>query len=174
MSTRESLNASQKPRLFIIMGVAGCGKSTIGDDLADQLSAIYKDGDDFHPQSNIDKMSDGIGLTDEDRWPWLKIVAQDMAQLEGQVFMGCSALKRSYRDYITEQAGEPVLFIHLAGSKELILGRMAARVGHFMPTALLDSQFATLEVPRADELAISVDISPDTASIIADIKAQIG
>jgi gluconokinase len=174
MSTIDLLQASNKPRLFIIMGVAGCGKSTIGDGLADQLGAIYKDGDDFHPQSNIDKMSDGISLTDEDRWPWLKIVAQDMAKLEGQVFMGCSALKRCYRDYITEQAGEPVLFIHLAGSKALILGRMAARVGHFMPTALLDSQFATLEVPSADELAISVDISPDTAAIIENIKTRIG
>lgn len=161
------------PRLFVIMGVAGCGKSTVGIALADQLGGIYLEGDEFHPQSNIEKMSNGEPLTDEDRWPWLKIIARKMAKSDGLIFAGCSALKRSYRDFITSQAGEDVTFIHLSGSKELIAGRMKKRAGHFMPTSLLDSQFATLEPLSAQESAIIVDIAHAEQEVLDQIITSI-
>ena len=107
----------QTNRLFIVMGVAGCGKSTIGNALADQLDGTYLEGDRFHPQSNIEKMSAGIALTDQNRWPWLKIIGQEMANAEGVIFAGCSALKLAYRDLIEQEAGEGVTFIHLSGSQ---------------------------------------------------------
>lgn len=156
-------------RLFIVMGVAGCGKSTIGDGVAEKFDGLFLEGDAYHPQSNIDKMSKGEALNDEDRWPWLEIVATQMSENEGLVFTGCSALKKSYREFITQKAGEPVLFIYLDGSKELISKRMAQRTGHFMPTSLLESQFATLEIPTSDELKILIDISGSQEEIIDSI-----
>lgn len=157
---------SSDTRLYVVMGVAGCGKTSVGTGVANKLGGTYIDGDDFHPEANIAKMSQGEALNDEDRWPWLNIVAQELAKRDGMVLVGCSALKRSYRDFIREHAGEPVCFIYLDGSKELIAGRMAARKGHFMPTSLLDSQFAALEVPSADELHQSIDISGSSAEVI--------
>lgn len=145
-------------RLFIIMGVAGCGKSTIGEAVAKHFDGTFLEGDAFHPQSNIDKMSKGEALTDEDRWPWLEIVATEMAVEKGLVFTGCSALKKSYRKFITQKAEESVLFIYLDGSKDLIAKRMSERTGHFMPTSLLNSQFETLEIPTEDEHKIAVSI----------------
>lgn len=153
-------------RLHIVMGVAGCGKSTIGRALADRFDGTYLEGDSFHPSANIEKMSRGEPLTDEDRWPWLDTVAREMRARSGIVFAGCSALKRSYRDRLIEAAGEPILFVHLTGSRELIAERMNARDGHFMPLTLLDSQFKTLEPPAADELAIQVDISGSTQECV--------
>lgn len=146
-------------RLFVVMGVAGCGKSTVGNGVANQLNGTYLEGDEYHPMANIKKMSNGEPLTDEDRWPWLKIIAQKMLKTEGLVFTGCSALKRSYRDFIRAEAGEGVTFIHLSGSKELIADRMKKRAGHFMPTSLLDSQFAALEPLSKEESSIVVDIA---------------
>lgn len=154
---------------YILMGVAGCGKSTVGEALAAKFGWTYLDGDDLHPQSNIDKMAAGDPLTDEDRAPWLALVGQELAKHEGPTIIGCSALKRIYRTWISQAAGTDVCFIHLAGSRALIEERMAARTGHFMPVSLLDSQFATLEVPE-DENAISVDISGDLDAIIAQIE----
>lgn len=156
-------------RLFIVMGVAGCGKSTVGDGVAQKFDGTFLEGDAFHPQSNIDKMSKGEALTDEDRWPWLEIIATVMSANAGLVFTGCSALKKSYREFISKKAGENVLFIYLDGSKELIAKRMSQRTGHFMPTSLLDSQFDTLEIPTDDELKILVDISGSTQDIINTI-----
>lgn len=169
MSMVESQPHYNNPRLFIVMGVAGCGKSSIGDGVAKHFDAIFLEGDAFHPQSNIDKMSNGEPLNDDDRWPWLKIISQEMAAQDGVVFTGCSALKRSYREFITNQAGEPVMFIYLDGSKELIAERMAQRTGHFMPTQLLNSQFDTLEIPSEDENKITVDISHSQTQVIENI-----
>lgn len=158
---------------YILMGVAGCGKTTVGEALAETFGWTYEDGDNLHPQSNIDKMAAGSPLTDEDRAPWLELVGQELAKHDTPIIIGCSALKRIYRDWIREAAGADVCFIHLAGSRQLIEERMAARQGHFMPVSLLDSQFATLEAPQEQieqENAITVDISGDLDAIIAQVK----
>jgi gluconokinase len=154
------------------MGVAGCGKSTVGAALAGRIGAQYVDGDDLHPASNVAKMARGEPLTDDDRWPWLDRVGQALAAVEGPVIIGCSALKRRYRDRIRAEAG-PVTFVHLAGSRAVIERRMAARKGHFMPVSLLDSQFAALEPPMPDETAISVDIDRTTDEIVQAIIGQL-
>ncbi|WP_419913773.1 gluconokinase [Hoeflea sp.] len=173
MSTAESRPVSDATRLYVVMGVAGSGKSSIGIAVAAKLGATYLDGDDFHPPSNIEKMSRGEALTDEDRWPWLKTVAREMTARPGTVFAGCSALRRIYRDTIADVAGEPVTFVFLDGTRDLIAERMKAREGHFMPVSLLDSQFAALERPQPDERAIVVDISTDLTQVVDDICAQI-
>ena len=160
-------------RLLVVMGVAGCGKTTIGGALADARGGQFLDGDAFHTPNNIHKMSHGIPLTDEDRWPWLDRFASEMSELDGTVVGGCSALRRSYRDRIRNALGEPVLFIHLTGSPELIASRMAKRTGHFMPMSLLRSQFETLEAPGAGENAIAVDISGTTEQIVDDISTKL-
>lgn len=162
--------AAQK---IVVMGVSGCGKSSVGAALAEKLGTSYVDGDDLHPATNIAKMSAGQPLNDDDRWPWLALVGESLARSEGTAIIGCSALKRVYRDAIRSKVSEPVLFIHLAGSKELIAGRMGHRSGHFMPGSLLDSQFATLEPPQSDELALTVSIDQPLDGIIATILAAL-
>jgi gluconokinase len=159
---------------MVVMGVTGSGKTTIGEALARTIRATYVDGDQLHPQANIAKMSARIPLDDADRWPWLAKVGETLRQQPAPVIVGCSALKRAYRDFITERAGAPVLFIYLDGSRELISRRMHERTGHFMPTSLLDSQFATLEVPGKDENAIAVAIDAPLDEIVADITAKFG
>lgn len=156
---------------MILMGVAGCGKSSVGEALAARLGVIYRDGDDLHPAENVAKMRAGAALTDADRWPWLDLVAQDLAA-RAPVIIGCSALKRIYRDRIRAGASGPVTFVHLAGSRAVIEARMAARQGHYMPVTLLDSQFATLEPPGPDE-ALRVDIDQPLALIVAAIAGHI-
>ncbi len=141
----------------IIMGVSGCGKSSVGEGLSARLGIPYRDGDDLHPTENVEKMRVGIPLTDEDRWPWLDRVAATLAS-DGPVIVGCSALRRAYRDRLRAGAGGPVHFIHLAGNREVIAARMASRTGHYMPPSLLDSQFAALEAPSPEEaLAVSIE-----------------
>lgn len=147
------------------MGVAGCGKSSVGEALSLRLGVPYRDGDDLHPPENVAKMRAGIPLTDEDRWPWLDRVAQVLTR-EAPMIVGCSALKRRYRDRI-RQAG-PVTFVYLQGSRDLIAGRMAERKGHYMPLSLLDSQFAALEPPGPDE-AITVSIDQPLEAIVRDV-----
>ncbi|MFE1953854.1 MULTISPECIES: gluconokinase [Streptomyces] len=147
------------PHVVVVMGVAGTGKTTIGPLLAERLGVPYAEGDDFHPQANIDKMSAGTPLDDDDRRPWLEAIgrwAHSRAGLGGVV--SSSALKRSYRDLLRSEAPDAV-FLHLTGSRELILDRMSHREGHFMPTSLLDSQFATLQPLQADEAGVDVDVS---------------
>ncbi|MFI9344324.1 gluconokinase [Streptomyces sp. NPDC052773] len=147
------------PHVVVVMGVAGTGKTTIGPLLAARLGVPYAEGDDFHPQANIAKMSAGTPLTDEDRLPWLDSIggwADGRAGLGGVV--SCSALKRSYRDRL-RAAAPGLVFVHLTGDRALIEDRMSHRQGHFMPTALLDSQFATLEPLEADEAGVAVDVS---------------
>ncbi|MEU1039795.1 gluconokinase [Streptomyces sp. NPDC005551] len=153
------MQQTHTPYVVVVMGVSGTGKTTIGPLLADRLGVPYAEGDDFHPPANIARMSAGTPLTDEDRAPWLDAIgawAHDRAGLGGVV--SCSALKRSYRDRLRAAAPE-VVFVHLAGDRELIEDRMSQRQGHFMPTALLDSQFATLQPLGADEAGVAVDVS---------------
>ncbi|MEQ8480389.1 MAG: gluconokinase [Hoeflea sp.] len=157
-------------RMIVIMGVAGSGKTTVGKALAEATGIVFRDGDDLHSQGNIEKMASGIPLTDEDRWPWLERVGTTLAEAAGDVAVGCSALKRSYRDRIRQKANGPVTFVYLQGSKDLISRRMSEREGHFMPTALVDSQFAALEPPGPDENAIAIDISEPGAQLVARLK----
>jgi gluconokinase len=155
----------------VIMGVAGCGKSSVGEALAQRLQIPYRDGDDLHTPEAVEKMRQGIPLTDDDRWPWLDRVARILAT-EAPILIGCSALKRAYRDRIRAGVGGPVTFVHLSGSRDLIAARMAARTGHYMPTSLLDSQFAALEPPGPDE-AITVDIDRPLDAITDAILTQL-
>ena len=155
---------------IVLMGVAGCGKSSVGVALGQALRLPYRDGDDLHPAENIAKMSRGEPLTDTDRWPWLALVGQ---ALRAPGILGCSALKRAYRELINDRAGGGVVFVHLSGSRKVIEGRMRARTGHFMPPALLDSQFATLEVPAPDERAVEVDIDKPLDAVVAEIVLKL-
>lgn len=144
------------PRI-VVMGVSGCGKSSMGEALAHRLGLPFVEGDALHPPENVAKMSKGTPLTDEDRWPWLVRVGQALAEPEGGAVVSCSALKRVYRDTLRREAGDSVIFVHLHGTRALLLSRMQHRPGHFMPASLLDSQLATLETPGAGENAIPVD-----------------
>ncbi len=155
--------------LMVLMGVAGCGKSSVGAALAQTIEATYIDGDDLHPASSVEKMSRGEALTDDDRWPWLAEVGRTLGSATSPTIIGCSALKRRYREAITVAASAPVLFIHLSGTRQVIEARMSARPGHFMPVSLLDSQFATLEPLAKDENALVVDIDRSLAEVVAKI-----
>jgi gluconokinase len=157
---------------IVLMGVAGCGKSAVGAALSVRLGIPYRDGDDLHPPANIAKMARGEALQDVDRWPWLAEVGNALA-MGAPLVIGCSALKRAYRDAIRKRAGGPVTFVHLLGSRALIGARMAARQGHFMPVALLDSQFVALEPPGPDEGALTVDIDAPLAQVVAAIADRI-
>ncbi|MEP3347229.1 MAG: gluconokinase [Litoreibacter sp.] len=156
----------------IIMGVAGSGKSSVGAAIAKKIGASYHDGDDLHPQSNIDKMAAGTALNDEDRAPWLDSVGRALAQSNAPLIIGCSALKRSYRDRVRAVCPQTKC-IHLAGSREVIEARMSARKGHFMPVSLLDSQFATLETLEADEAGFSVNIAQNLDAVVAEMAAHL-
>lgn len=151
-----------KPLVVIVMGVSGCGKSTIAGLVAERLHWDMLEGDELHPKANVDKMSHGIPLDDNDRRPWLEAIAH---WIDGRIQSGhpalvtCSSLKRSYRDILRSQSAKGVVaFAHLSGSRELLMERMKARKGHFMPASLLDSQLATLEPLQPDETGIVVDI----------------
>ncbi|MGW7200977.1 gluconokinase [Streptomyces chryseus] len=147
------------PHVVVVMGVAGTGKTTIGPLLAARLGVPYAEGDDFHPPANITKMSAGTPLDDADRWPWLDAIgawAHGRSGLGGVV--SSSALKRAYRDRL-RAAAPGAVFLHLTGDRELIEGRMRERRGHFMPTALLDSQYAALQPLQGDEAGVSVDVT---------------
>ncbi|MGX1881938.1 gluconokinase [Streptomyces sp. NPDC055287] len=147
------------PHVVVVMGVAGTGKTTVGPLLAARLGVPYAEGDDFHPPANIAKMSAGTPLDDADRWPWLDAIgawAHGRAGLGGVV--SSSALKRVYRDRL-RAAAPGAVFLHLTGDRELIEERMRERKGHFMPTALLDSQYAALQPLQEDEAGVSVDVS---------------
>ncbi|MGB4360180.1 MAG: gluconokinase [Rhodoferax sp.] len=152
----QSLSAMTDPLRVVVMGVSGCGKSTVASAVARQLQLDMTDGDDLHLSESVAKMRSGVALTDTDRWPWLDRIgdylAQATASQKGRI-VACSALKRVYRDRIRARAGK-VVFIFLDGDAELIRQRMALRAGHYMPPELLDSQLRTLEPPAPDEADI--------------------
>ncbi|MBO9577220.1 MAG: gluconokinase [Microbacteriaceae bacterium] len=155
------------------MGVSGCGKSTIGERLAGVIIGAFIDADDLHPAANIAKMASGVPLTDEDRWPWLDRVANALAETNGPVVVACSALRRAYRDRLRAGAGRPLVLVHLDGSRELLAERMGARADHFMPSALLGSQLATLEPLEADEGGIVLDVRLPVAELVARAAAAV-
>lgn len=161
------------PRLKIVMGVCGSGKSTIAKQLAHALGGCYLDADNYHPSDNIDKMSQGRPLTDHDRWPWLQHFAKAMVGQSGVTIGACSALTKAYREFLSNAAGEPILFIHLAGSKALISRRLESRENHFMPLSQLDNQLKILEAPGLEEIAVSIDISCSKAQMIAQILEKL-
>ena len=176
MTSIHPFSSRQPARLIVVMGVAGSGKSTVGTALAERLGKPFLDADDFHPASNVAKMSQGIPLTDEDRWPWLDSLAKalhDEAGRAGMAIGGCSALRRAYRQRLIDTACEPITFVFLKGSRDIIAERMAARSGHFMPTALLDSQFATLEPPGDDENALVCDIGASVSDLTQAVLDQL-
>jgi gluconokinase len=161
--------------VVVMMGVSGSGKTTIAAGVARARGWVLVEGDKFHPPANIAKMHAGIPLTDEDRWPWLRAIAAREDELRAtaqSAVVACSALKRAYRDILIGDRSDAWL-IYLRGSKVLIGERLNARAGHFMPPALLDSQFETLEEPGADEHPIVVDICGLPEEIIADALQQL-
>ena len=157
---------------LVLMGVSGCGKSSVGEALSALIGVPYVDGDGLHPPENVAKMAAGVPLTDDDRGPWLDRVAGALRD-QAPVIVGCSALKRRYRIRIRGGGGGGVVFAHLTGSRDLILSRMAARTGHYMPVSLLDSQFAALEPPVDEADAFAVSIDQNTEDIAAAIAAEI-
>lgn len=164
-------NSARTPCALVIMGVSGSGKTTIADRLAERLGWPCEDGDKYHPKSNVEKMSAGQPLTDEDRWPWLNAIADEIervCQARGHVVVACSALKRAYRDVLL-RGRDDVRIVFLNGTQKLIAGRLALRKDHFMPPGLLDSQFKTLETPGPDENAIDVSIDASVDTIVDDI-----
>jgi gluconokinase len=168
-------NSAKTPCALIIMGVSGSGKTTIADKLADRLGWTCEDGDKYHPKSNVEKMSAGHPLTDEDRWPWLQAIADKIDQIceAGEhAVVACSALKRAYRDILVH-GRDDVRIVYLDGTQELIAGRLAARKGHFMPPGLLDSQFKTLQPPGEDEKPVTVSIDASVEAIVDDIVRKL-
>ena len=160
------------PRL-VVMGVSGCGKSTVGQMLASALKLPYVEGDELHPPRNIALMAAGTPLTDADRDAWLAAVAQAINDAgERGIVISCSALKRLYRDRL-RQAARSLRFIHLHGTPELLASRMTQRQGHYMPASLLQSQLLTLEVPGDDEEALSADIALRPQDIVASLYAKL-
>jgi gluconokinase len=166
---------SAAPCALIVMGVSGSGKSTIADKLAERLSWDFEDGDIFHPASNVAKMSAGQPLTDEDRWPWLQAIADEIDRVckaGGHTVIACSALKRAYRDILVH-GRDDVRIVYLKGAQKLIADRLALRKGHFMPPGLLASQFKTLEPPEASENPVTVSVDASVESIVDAIVRQL-
>jgi gluconokinase len=166
------MTGTAKP-LIVIMGVSGSGKSTVGALLAEELSVSFIDADNLHPLTNLDKMAAGLALDDDDRWPWLDRVGQALADRESTgAVVACSALKRSYRDAIRRHCPS-TRFVLLVGTRDTLAARLAQRENHFMPSALLDSQFTALESLGKDEFGFSVDIGPQADVIAAHIAALV-
>ena len=162
---------------IVVMGVSGAGKSTVGRLIAARLDCPFRDADSFHPKANIEKMSRGEALTDEDRWPWLQAIATWIGEQRAAGTTGvvtCSALKRAYRDIVTDRQRADVRLVYLKGEFDLIAARLKARKDHFMPPALLKSQFDALEEPGADERAITVSIDATPEEIAERVVGAIG
>jgi len=158
--------------LYVIMGVAGSGKSLIGAKLAAALHIDFVEGDDLHPPENVQRMAAGVPLTDDNRRGWLLRIADrlhDAQRARIGLVVSCSALKRIYRDLLRSSGSADVRFVYLAGSRELLAERLAKRRGHFMPASLLESQLATLEEPAPDEDAWVCDIRETPDAIVADL-----
>ena len=160
MAARRWPEMSKKPApLVVVMGVSGCGKSTVGRLIAKQLACKFLEGDNLHPPCNLERMASGIALTDHDRRGWLKAITEQLACAHAArygLIVSCSALKRSYRNQLRTASGE-LAFVHIHGSLDVLEARMQSRTGHFMPPSLLASQLQTLEPPGADEPCITLD-----------------
>ena len=168
--------SSIAPAVVVIMGVSGSGKSTVGAMLASRLHWPFEDGDWFHPPANVEKMHRGIPLTDDDRWPWLRAIADWIDQARGRGRHGviaCSALKRRYRDVLIGDRRD-VRLVYLKGDEALIARRIATRHEHFMPQSLLHSQFEALEEPGSDENPVAVSIAPAPREIVEEIVSSLG
>jgi gluconokinase len=160
--------------ILIVMGVSGCGKTTIGEMLAERIGSSFADADSFHSQANKDKMHQGIPLTDDDRWPWLKAIRAAIVEKQGKgeaAVFACSALKRVYRD-ILRDGDKDVTFVYLKGTEELLRERLKTRKGHFFDPSLLKSQLDTLEPPGADE-AIEADIAMPPEEIVEHVLVTV-
>jgi gluconokinase len=153
---------------FIVMGVSGCGKTTVGELFAKKLNLPFYDADDFHSQANIDKMAHGTPLTDDDRRDWLNTLATKLGEWEraGGAVLACSALKEKYRTTLQSESMEPLHWIFLDGPKELLLERIGGRKGHYMHSNMLDSQLATLERPA---YALRLSITHTPAELVGEI-----
>jgi gluconokinase len=162
--------------LYVVMGVSGCGKTRIGANFAKAMGVPFIEGDDYHSPENVRRMSSGIPLTDEDRAGWLQMLAgliRDAKDAGTGLVLTCSSLKRSYRDVLRAGASpKPLRFIYLRGTREVIGERLRARKGHFMPPALLESQFEALEEPTPDEAAWVVDIGGSAEETVAALVAR--
>jgi gluconokinase len=161
--------------IVIVFGVSGTGKTTIGKLLAEELGWQFYEADDFHPRANIEKMRSGHPLTDEDRWPWLELlreqITRSLAAKENAV-LACSALKRAYRKRL--RVSDDVKFVFLRGDYALVERQLRRRRGHFMNLALLQSQFAGLEEPQPDEDVLTIDLGRTPEELVEEIKAKLG
>jgi len=164
---------STRPPLIVVMGVTGSGKTTVGQALADQLRLEYADADTFHSEANVAKMASGHPLTDEDRAPWLESVGRWLAAHDASgAVVGCSALRRRYRDVLRAAAPRLVL-VHLAGDSGVLTERVAHRPGHFMPASLVTSQLETLEPLEPDEPGLVVDLTTPVSDIVRNVAARL-
>jgi gluconokinase len=164
-----------KPGVVVVMGVSGCGKTTVGRLLAERWGATFLDADDFHPRDNVQRMAAGIALTDADREGWLDAIGARLAQRQAdeRLVLACSALKRTYRDRL-RRAAPRLQLVHLGGTPELLAARLAARRNHYMPPSLLSSQLATLQAPAADEDALTLDIALAHEALVDAIIGRLG
>jgi gluconokinase len=165
-----------RPRHIVVMGISGSGKTTIATRLAEQLGWTFAEADEFHPAANIEKMSAGMPLTDEDRWPWLEAMREWMstrARAGRSTVVTCSALRRVYRDLLVQAEGD-VSFVHLSGDPVLIAERMKTRSGHFMPASLLPTQISTLEPLEDDELGLALENTGTPDEVTARITRELG
>ncbi|MHB1102039.1 MAG: gluconokinase [Devosia sp.] len=172
MSTADSPRPSETARIIVVMGVSSSGKTAVGKALARRLHAPFLDGDGYHPAANKEKMRAGIPLTDADRWPWLETLAlalREAAETKGVAIGACSALKRSYRDFLKSKANLPLLFVHLHGDKAVLAERAVKRRHEYMPASLLDSQLATLEMPAPDENVLTMSILDPVETIAGTV-----
>jgi gluconokinase len=175
MDRETSGQDARRPIIIVVMGVSGSGKTVIGSGLADALGGRFAEGDRFHPSENISRMSAGLPLRDEDRWGWLDAIATEISEAERQgetLVVACSALKRVYRDRL-RLASRRLRFVYLEIGRDDAAARVAARKGHFMPASLIDSQFAALEPPAADENALTLDAAGDPAELVAFAASEI-
>ena len=162
-------------RLIVVMGVSGCGKTLVGNHLARQLKVEFVDGDDLHPPENVERMRAGVKLDDETRKPWLEAIcqcAESHFASQQSVVIACSSLKRIYRTQL-RSVSQAVLFVFLHGPKEVIQKRMDVREGHYMPSSLLDSQFADLEDPTAEPAVVSVDVTQSVEAMLQEVVAKV-
>ncbi|STD19812.1 Thermoresistant gluconokinase [Dermacoccus nishinomiyaensis] len=171
----KGMSTQPQPQFVIVMGVSGSGKTTVATGLADAMGWTYVEGDDLHPQANVEKMRAGIPLTDEDRWPWLTKIGEWIDEHESlgkSAVITCSALKRSYRELLRE--GRPtVSFCHVDVSREQLEQRLAERTGHYMPASLLQSQLDTLEPLQADEPGTTVEAKGGQEAVLAEVMESL-